>query len=122
MREAIVSAAIAVYHDHSNGLFDAIRDRRVSDVVVVGGAGEEPVVAGIRAGAGVDRVAHIDSPDGGTGLAVHSGDRGDGCGMRITVVGRGEAGVRRDYDGRGRLTDAIGDGRVADVVVVGRAG
>ena len=56
------------------------------DVVVVGGAREAPGVAGVRAGVGVRRVAHIDGADGGPRLAVHAGDRRDGRRVRQAVV------------------------------------
>src|SRR5439155_1269289 len=86
------------------------------------GAGEEPVVAGIRAGVGVHRVAHVHGADSGPGLTVHTCDRSDGRGVRIAVIGGGQAGVGHDYDRRGRFADAIADRRVANVVVVGGAG
>ena len=62
------------------------------DVVVVGGAGEAPGVAGIRAGVGVRRVAHVDRADRRARLAVHAGDRCDRrrvrhCRHRSTLYG-----------------------------------
>ena len=42
-----------------------VGDRACCDVVVVGSAGEAPRIAGVRAGVGVRRVAHVDRADRG---------------------------------------------------------
>src|SRR5207249_1702815 len=77
-----------------------------------------PVVASIRACVGVAGVAHIDSADGGSSLAVYPGDRRHGRRVRIAVVSGGGAGIRRDYNCRVSFGDVVGDYGIADVVVV----
>ena len=67
------------------------------------------------------RVAHVHSANGGPSLAVHTSDRRDSRRVRIAVVGRGGAGVRRDHDRRIGLADRIGNRLGSDVVVVGGA-
>src|SRR5207249_8157288 len=104
--------------DYRIGLVDAIDDGRVADVVVIGAAGEEPVVAGIRPGVDVGRVAHVHSANSGPGLAIHTSDRRDRRRVRMAVVGGGETGVRRDRERRIGLADHVVDGRVADDGVV----
>src|SRR5947208_8765430 len=105
MREAIISAAVAGYRDYCVSLLDTIGDGRVADVVVVGTAGEEPVVASIRPGVDVGRVAHVHGAHSGPGLAIHASDRRDRRCVRIAVIGRGETGVRRDRERRIGLLD-----------------
>ena len=91
-------AGVGRDHNRRSRLTDAIGDRRVADIVVVGGASEEPVVAGIRAGVGVRRVAHVHAPYRRICFAVHTGDQRHGRGVRVTIVCRGQAGVGRDYN------------------------
>ena len=71
------------------GLVDGIGNRGRSDVVVVGGAGEEPVVTRIRAGVGVRRVAQVDRTDGDTCFAVDTSDRGNPGRVGVAVVSHG---------------------------------
>ena len=101
-------------------LGDAVGDRRVADVVVVGRASEAPVVGGIRPGVGVRRVAHVNRTDRGPSLAVHTGDRRTVAVCGRPCVGRGGTRVGRYHYRRVRLADVIVD-RPALVVVVGRA-
>src|SRR5207302_9482930 len=118
---AIVSHIIRRDYDLRVGLTDAIDDRGVADVVVVGGGGEEPVVARIRVGVGVGRVAHVHGAHDGPRLAVYTGDRRHGRRVRIAVVSGGGARIRRDYYCRVSLGDVVGDYGVTDVVVVAGA-
>ena len=80
-----------------------VGDRRAGDVVVVGVPVKLQGVAGVGAGVGVRRVAHVNRADRGPRLAVHTGDRRDGRRVRTAVVGHG---VRRDHDRRVGLGDA----------------
>ena len=107
-------------HDRRIRLGNAVGDHCVADVVVVGRASEEPVVAGIRPGIGVRRVAHVNRAHRGPGLAVHTGDRDDSRRVRKPGVGRGGAGVGRNHYRRVGPVDVIIN-RSALVVVVGSA-
>ena len=116
----IVSAAVIVDDDPGIGLADAIGDRGIADVVVVGGAGEGPVISGIRTGVGVGRVAYVNATDRGSGLTVHTGDRRISRRVRVAVIGSGRVSVGRDRDRSAGLGDAIVH-RAAVIVVVASA-
>ena len=100
MRLAVIGKVVRRDHDHRVSLGDAVSNRRIADIIVVGRAREEPVVAGIRARVGVGRVTHVNRAHSGPRLAVHTGDRGNGRRVRKTGVGRAGTGVQRDRDSR----------------------
>ena len=77
VRGPVVSHRVGIHHHCRVGLVDRIGDRRTADVVVVAGAREAPGITGIRTGARVRRVAHVNSSDCRPRLAVHTGNRRD---------------------------------------------
>ena len=62
VRVAVVGHGVGRDRTRRVGLVDGVGDRRAGDVVVVGGAGEAPRIAGVRPGIGVRRALTLTAP------------------------------------------------------------